>query len=160
MAYTPLCSSYTVLRRGVCRLLLLYFNLVLPLQVCAAGVLKLGDLGLGRKMGPQTVDVASKVSNRLASRCMLLWPLICCACTYVPLQCMLHMVCTVCAGNMLYNSWFVLCQDSACASSCCCAGWHPLLLQVRPIAPGVLECSCAIFEQKQRQVSPSLWAST
>lgn len=34
------------------------------LQVCAAGVLKLGDLGLGRKMGPQTVDVASKVSCR------------------------------------------------------------------------------------------------
>ncbi|WIA10744.1 hypothetical protein OEZ85_010915 [Tetradesmus obliquus] len=31
--------------------------------VCAAGVLKLGDLGLGRKMGPQTVDVASKVGT-------------------------------------------------------------------------------------------------
>ncbi|WIA30784.1 hypothetical protein OEZ86_000843 [Tetradesmus obliquus] len=31
--------------------------------VCAAGVLKLGDLGLGRKMGPQTVDVATKVGT-------------------------------------------------------------------------------------------------
>eukprot|EP00775_Hariotina_reticulata_P005831 gene5831-6072_t len=31
--------------------------------VCSGGVLKLGDLGLGRKLGPQTVDVLSKVGT-------------------------------------------------------------------------------------------------
>lgn len=32
--------------------------------VCAGGVLKLGDLGLGRKLGPQTIEVLSKVSRK------------------------------------------------------------------------------------------------
>jgi serine/threonine protein kinase len=31
--------------------------------ICSGGVLKLGDLGLGRKLGPQTVEVLSKVRD-------------------------------------------------------------------------------------------------